>query len=451
MYKPYKSPVTRVFPDVKLPQPYVLKPLIPLIRPLGKIYLFLIFGMAKIVPRNDTVLFDSFKRALSGGSRCIIAFRHSCGGEPQLLAWFFLFKLRALAVKKGIVFTKRPHALFVYGYEAVRWGGWVTRFIMPRLGAMPVYHTKTDSKSMDRIYQAAFKGQYPLALAPEGQVSYITDSVPRLESGVIRIGFFTARQMEKKGLNIPVEILPVSFHFHYDKRGRRDMEKLLSKIEKLAGFVNKGRKELPFTERLRQCRGYILELCESRYSIKADTSLSFEERLNNVITAAMETAERMLGLKSEGDFFYRMYRLRQTCWDRIFLPDIDSLEDMPCIKRGIMDLRAGEAWYTGRHQEIVDFSWYFRVPLPAEDTPIHGKIEYVQNLWDFANRCMGGTYADRKIIAPSKIIIRAAPVINLCERLGSYKNDKKAAVARALLDLEKAYLDNIEVNKQELK
>jgi len=310
-----------------------------------------------------------------------------------------------------------------------------------------VHHVKMDKLGMDRIYKTIVEGPYPLALAPEGQVSYTSNAIPRLEPGVMRLGFTAAQRIEEKSPGCPVEVLPLSIHLRYGRRGRAAMEKLLGKIERLAGFSLKDRKGLPFVERLRQCRERILAVNEARYHIEADTSLPFEGRLDRMIAAALDIAERMLGLKSEGELFSRMYRLRQICWDRIVLPGIDSLKDMPPIDRGAADLLAGEAWYIGRHQELVDFCWYFRVPLPAEDAALHDMVEYVQNLWDFANRTMGGAFADRITIPPRKIIIHAGPVINLTGRLPSYKKDKKAAVTQALADLEKAYLNNInEIN-----
>jgi hypothetical protein len=406
--------------------------------------------MARVVLCGESVLFEAFRQALAGERRCIAAFRHPCGMEPQILSWFFLFKLKALAARSGIRFARRPHAVFVYGYEVARWGGALARFVMPRLGALPIHHAKLDSKGMDRIYQAIIDGQYPLALAPEGQVSYTADSVPRLEPGLIRIGFQAAQRIEVKGAKCPVEILPISFHFRYGRQGRAAMGRLLAKIEKFCGCSGKGRKELPLAERLRRCRDRILETNEARYEIASDASLSFEDRLEKVVYAALETAERMAGLKSEGELFARMYALRHICWDRIVMPETDSLESMPRVMRSMNDLRAGEAWYINRHQEIVDFCWYFRrAPLPPEDSCLHTTVEYVQNLFDFANRTMGGAFADRAYIFPQKVIIQAAPPINLSERLPLYNEDKKAAVAQAMSDLLKAYLDSIDEMKGE--
>jgi len=444
MYRLYKTPIVKASPNLKIIEPRISKFVIFLCRIFGRLYLFLYYGIARMVMHGDGKnLMNAFKRALAGESRCIIAFRHPNGGEPQILSWYFLFKLRAVAASRGVRFTRWPHMVCVYSYEVVRWGGWAARFVMPNIGAMPIHHSKIDSQGMNRIYKAVEEGPFPVAIAPEGQVSYTIDNVPRLEPGVIRIGFHVAERLAAKGVETPVEILPVSVYFRFGAWGKLNIERLLKKIEKLTNLYGRGRKKIAFAERLRQCREHILTANEARYKIESDGSLSFEERLDRVIVAALETAERMIGVKSEGEVFPRIYRLRQFCWDQIFLPAFDNFDGLSRLERSIKDLQAGEAWYVGRHQELVDFCWYFRIPPPTEEASLHSKIEYVQNLWDFANRSMGGAYFDRVSIFPRKVLIQAAPLINLSERLSSYKENKKAAITTALSDLEKAFIGNI--------
>lgn len=450
MYKPYKMPVITAFPDVNVRDPRISKLTLLIARLVGWFYLFFGFGITKIVLRGDSYI-DAFKRALAGKSRCILAFRHPNGEEPQILMMFTLFKLKAAAAKKKVRFDRNPHLIFLYGYEVARWGGPAARYAMPNVGALPIHHTIMDSKGMNMIYKAITEGPYPVALAPEGQVSYTSDSFPRLETGVVRIGFQAAQQLANKNSECPVEILPVSFHFRSGSYGKKKMNKLVKKIETACGFSRKEMDKLSLSERLRMCRDHILEINEQRYNIKPDTTLSFEERLEKTVNTALETAERMLGIKGEGDFFTRLYKVRHVCWDRIFLPDIDSFKNVSNVRRSVLDLKAGEAWHISRHQELADFAWYFRAPIPTEQEPLYKQIEYIQNLWDFASRTMGGAISDR-VNLPRKVIIQAAPVINLTERLPQYKEDKKAAIAACMSDLEKAYLDCIdEVNKEERK
>jgi hypothetical protein len=324
--------------------------------------------------------------------------------------------------------------------------------MMPYAGAMPVHHSKIDRAGMTRIFDAVVEGRYPLALSPEGQVSYTTDSVPRLEQGAIRIGFGAAERLNAKDSSIPVEILPIAIHSRFGPWGIMTMEWLLRKTEKFTSAGNhRVKRKLPFAQRLEICRDHILEINEKRYSIKPDKNLPFEKRLETVINTALEKAESILGLKTHGDFFTRMYNLRQICWDRIILPGFETLDNLSKVERGSYDLRAGEAWHASRHIELVDFAWYFRIPLPNEESSLHTKVEYVQNLWDFVNRSIGGAYSDRISILPRKVIIQCAPPINLSERLPIYKKGKTEAIKKAMEDLESAYVGCAEMVSKAFK
>ncbi|MCL1992707.1 MAG: acyltransferase [Spirochaetes bacterium] len=444
MKRPFKKPITKASPDIKVEEPKISKFVIFLTKLFGRLYLFFFLGIARIQLNNEKILFDVFQRALAGKSRCIIGFRHPNGGEPQILIWFFLFKLRAWAARKGVKFARQPHTLGLYGYEVIRWGGWVAKLIMPNLGALPVYHSRVDRQGMDRINKALVNGPYPLILAPEGHVSYVTDSAPRLEPGTIRIGFRAAKQLRDMGSDCPVEILPLSIHYRYGPWGRMGLKLLLKKIEKVCGLAGGDRAALPFSRRVDDCRRHVLKVNELRFKLESDESLSFEERLERVVWAALETAERMLGLKAEGEFFPRFYKVRQMCWDRIFLPDIESFAHLSQVEQGVLDVQTGEGWYIARYEELIDICWHFRVPLPADDVPFHDRVEYAQNLWDFASRTMGGSYSNRASIFPKKVVVNAAPVINLSERLPAYKESKKEAIAAAMEDLEKTFLHCVE-------
>jgi len=444
MYKPYIKPVSTASPDVKVPEPHISKFVYFVIWLLTRLYLFIFLGIARVVLRNGRPLFEAFQRALAGKSRCILAFRHPNGGEAQLLMWFIMFKLRSKARWAGIKFCRRPHATFVYGYEVVRWGGGIARWVMPGLGAVPIHHDKIDSVGMDRIFTAITKGPYPLAIAPEGQVSYTAESIPRLEQGTVRIGFQAVERLAKQGEEIPVEILPVSIHFRYGSMGRWSLNKLIRKIEKYTGLRRKDK--AGFTERLTRARNFILEKNEKRYGLVPDENESFSGRVDAVMDAALDKAEKILGILPRGTNVERMYHIRQICWDKIVIPGAATLNDRPLLERALLDLDAGEAWHASRHMELVDFVWYFRIPVPQESDPLYIKIEYAQNLWDFANRTMGGAYANRVLnVHPKRVVIQIASApINLTERFPAYKEDKKQAIANAMNDLEASFLECID-------
>jgi hypothetical protein len=436
MYKPYRKPVIVAESDIDVPEPHISKAVLLVAKLISRLYLRSFIGTARVSMHGSEYLFDSFKRALEKKSRCIVAFRHQNGAEPQVLGWFVIFKLRKLAARAGISFARRPHVIFVHGYEVLRWGGTVSRLVLPRLGALQIHHAKIDSKSMNRIYQALFDGPYPLTIAPEGQVSYFTEFIPRLEPGAIRIGFNIAEQLNAE---VPVEVLPVSVLLQYDKTGPKRMDILLRRVERLIGLKGDS---VPFCDRLTRCRDTILNVNERRYNLTPDPDSSFEERMTVLIDAAFLRTEVLLGVQKDGEFYARMHALRQICWDRIFIPGVDSLAKMTALERSAADLCAGEAWHAGRHLEMVDFVSYFRVPVPAEDASVRSKVEYIQNLWDFANRTMGGGFSDRISIKPDKVVITTTPPINLTSRLDDYHRNRKDAVTAVLSDLRDAYIQH---------
>jgi hypothetical protein len=319
---------------------------------------------------------------------------------------------------------------------------------MPRLGALPVHHSKLDSKGLAGIYAAVTESPYPVGIAPEGQVSYAARGTPRLEPGVIRIGLGAAEQLKNKENPLPVEILPVAIHLSYGRGAGRAMEGLLRKVEKLCGLNHEAAGENDLANRFLRCREIILSLNESRYGIASDPGLSWEERTAVLLKKALDHCAGILGVKSaRDDHFNRMYYLRQVCWDRIFVPGKEAGEEKEtALEQAVGDLRAGEAWHAARHMEIADFTWYFRDPPPGRDAPLGVKIEYVQNIWDFANRTMGGAYANRVNIHPRSVTIQAGPAINLNAALEEYRMDRKETVGKLLARLQAAYLDLIRIH-----
>jgi 1-acyl-sn-glycerol-3-phosphate acyltransferase len=446
MKKPSAMPVVRARPSIKTAEPRISPWLVFLARFAARFYLAGFVGNARIrLDENAAGNFlPAMERALSRKSRCILAFRHQNGWEPQVLMWFTLYRLAKFAGKQGIRFSLPPRILFVHGYELFRWGGPLLRFALPRFGAMPIHHAKLDSAGLKRIYRCLREGPYPLAIAPEGQVSYTLAEKPRVEPGTVHIALGVAEELLAGagtgaagiGGSPAVEILPVSLYPEYDKKALAAAEGLLRRIERICGIKppaagpgGSGLRHRGLSRpadlggRFLRCREIILALNERRYGLNRKETTrkeavregrDFGDRLDAVIEAALQNAAGALGFKDlPGDTISRLYLIRQTCWDRIF-PEHADLRTLSPLERAFLDLRAGEAWYAARHMELADFSFYFHKP-PGESPA--SVVEYAQNLYDFANRTMGGIYGTRRNIPPAVIHISAAPPINLTEML----------------------------------
>jgi hypothetical protein len=438
---------------------------------LARPYLALVLGFRSIEIRGAAKLVETFYAHLSGRARVILAFRHPYGDEPQLLGWVFLRGVAREARRQGVRLPYAPHALFVHGYEVPRWGGHLIRWLLPRVGAMPIHHAKMDGEGMARIKEAIVNSRYPLALAPEGQVSYASEWLPRLEQGTVRLGMAAADELARAGRSEPVLVVPISIHHRYGPEALPSLERLVTQILAFAGLaVPPGS---PILERLELGVERILSLAEDQYGLRQGQSsavgrgqssavgrgqslaqgqssagqgqsLARDERLAKVICRALDAGERILGLApGSGDAIERVYRIRQAGWDRVFLEGTEPGR-LPPLERALADRRAGEAWYAMRHMELVDFCWYFRCEPPGESEALHRVIEYAQNLWDFGSRLAGGAISERIIVRPRKAVVLVGETLDLSARLPEWREKRKATVVEATAALGSAYLACIE-------
>lgn len=446
--------MTTARPDVGLPEPRVVPWVLAGARLASWPYLRLGLGFRRVAVMHADRLVDAFAEALAGRRRVVLAFRHPYGDEPQLLSWLFASGICREARRLGIRLAHRPHAVFVHGYEVPRWGGAVVRWILPRVGAMPVHHSKLDSAGMTRIRSAIEHGAYPVALSPEGQVSYTSDGVPRLEPGVVRLGLQAADRLAEAGRSEHVHILPISVHYHYGEGARSGLLHLIARLERFTGVAaapgHRSEASRTVVARLGSALEAIVTSAEREYGLPRVPEAATVARVEAIVEAALGAGERVLGIGSgPGDPFARLYRIRQIGWDRVYLPADEDPRAMSPLARAIADRRAGEAWYGMRHMELADFALYLRSGPPADGAPLRVLVEYAQNLWDFANRLAGGTISGRVEVRPKRAVIIAGQPLDLSDRLAAFRTDRKQATVDALVELEQSYQHCIKENIDE--
>jgi len=446
--------MTTAQPDVGLPEPRVVPWVLALARLASWPYLRLGLGFQRVAVIHGDRLVDAFADAQAGRRRVILAFRHPYGDEPQLLSWLFAGGICREVRRLGVRLARRPHAVFVHGYEVPRWGGAVVRWILPRVGAMPVHHSKLDSAGMARIRAAIEDGAYPVALSPEGQVSYTSDDVPRLEPGVVRLGLQAADRLAQAQRPEHVHILPISVHYHYGERARSGLLRLIDRLERFAGLPVASRNQSEALHTIGARLGCALEViagsAEREYGLTTVPEATTAARVEAIVEAALGAGERVLGIAGgPGDPFARLYRIRQIGWDRVYLPPEEDPRAMSPLARAIADRRAGEAWYGMRHMELADFALYLRSGPPADEASLRILVEYAQNLWDFANRLAGGTISGRVEVRPKRAVIIVGQPLDLSNRLAAFRMDRKQATVDALDELEQSYQHCIKENIDE--
>jgi hypothetical protein len=427
------------------------------LRLLGGPFARLGLRVSSIEFRRPELLLDAWREFQEGRARLILAFRHPYGDEPQVLSYAFDSALRKEARRLGFDFRNALRARFVHGFEVPLWSGPVVRWILPRSGAMPVYHSKIDRPSLEFMRATLSDGPYPIALAPEGQISYRSETLPRIEEGAARMGIWCVGDLAAAGRPERVLLLPLSVHYRYDESDARELESLLSELEAYCGAAAAGRGprsapdpsdpgwRIAAADRIKALDIRLIAAAEGYYGIRPGAGASRDQRLDALLEVALRRAEEAFGIEPEGDRINRVYRIRQEGWDRRY-PEED-LRSLSPLERRLADRRAGEAWYVMRHMELVDLCHYLDSEyLAAGDgagPPFDRLVEAAYSAGDLAWRLVGGDITTRPSVLAKKAIISASPPIDVGAKVAECGGDRRAASRAALSALEGAYIQEI--------
>ncbi|HUX37917.1 MAG TPA: hypothetical protein VMV44_08435 [Rectinemataceae bacterium] len=449
---------------------------------IGPIYARLALRLSSVSFVKSETLIEALRDFYEGRSRLILAFRHPYGDEPQLLTMALRHGIGSEARKRGRPLPLRPHCLFLHGYEVPLWSGPLVRWLLPRTGAMPIYHVRMDGAGLRRIRASLRDGAHPIALAPEGQSSYRSETVPRLEKGSFQLAFWCAEELEAASRPEKVTILPITVHESHDDRDLPALEEACAVLEAQIGFqpvaqtgtdeaeaVASAAAEAPASDaseasagkgqashkrrralglRLRALDLALLAAAEAYYGLDRPSSLAPREaRRFRLFEEALGRGENMLGIKAEGDSINRVYRLRHEGWNRVF-PESDPAQ-LPPRLRAVADRRAGEAWYAMRHMELVDLGYYLDAAYLEEGlaegrAPSVGRLsETLHNLYDFAQRLSGDNISGRPRLLPRRLVLGSAEPLEIRSRLPDYHRDRRAALDKAEADLASAWRHSI--------
>jgi hypothetical protein len=445
-------PVSEALPRHVLAESRMSPPALGLARALSGAYLRFALKVDGAEFRHPERLVEAWRDHAEGRARLIVAFRHPYGDEPQLLSYAFSSLLPRLARRSGRPLPGPALARFVHGYEVPLWSGPLVRWILPRTGAVPVYHVKFDKPSVERIKAVIKGGPYPLALAPEGQVSYRAETLPRLERGALRLGFWCAEELAAAGRPERVVVLPISVFYEFDEGGIGALEGLVAGLERSLALgpapsaedLGREDRRAALLGRVEAVDAALIGAAERYYGI-GEGRASRDARMDALLETALRRAEAAFGLAPEGDRIARVYRIRQEGWDRIY-PET-GLPDPSSLARRLADRRAGEAWYVMRHMELVDLCHYLDSAYARGSgggAPSFGRlVEAAYSAADFASRLTGGDFSHRPSVLRRRAVLSMAPPLDLAERLPAYAADRRSAVDQAFRDLERSYIDSI--------
>ncbi len=376
----------------------------------------------------------AYRRYSSGESRLILVFRHVHVHDAPLIFQLVNKYLPRHARKEGKRLPKKPHVYFLYGRGVPLWAGtWLT-WLFSRMGGIPVSHRKLDRVSIDMIRRYNERGTYPIALAPEGQVTYHNRHVYEVEPGFAQIALWAAEDSFRNGQSRRVEIVPVSQYYRYGDEPLQELEKVLDAVEsELEGLTelypqaphrsNTGSLE-EAKKRLRTTGARVLNLVELFYRRNYHLHLSHDGasrggdfsrgRVEEISDAILSLLEERLGIRAPyREFTPRIFTVRQAGWNRIFRLDKREERHKNELRRSMEDYVATEADLLSRHLEVVDILSYLRPDYGVEEDEANMFVETALNLHDTCLRLRGRDISDRLEIRPSYASIQIGEILSI--------------------------------------
>ena len=456
------KPIVKARTRKRLAPSEICGPLVFTGRHLFYLYLRYALKFRKIELKNPQAVVQAFNEFQEGRTRLLIAFRHPYGDEPQLMFHVLEHQLPRWARRLHTPLKHSPAMRPVHDYAVSLWGDAAIRFILPRVGALPIYHVKYDSASIRGIRAVMKDGGSPLGIAPEGQISYHAETLPRIEQGTVRMGLWCASDLHKAGRDERVIVLPISVHYRYDERDAGKLQKALKTLEAQCGLPVIGgdtdASPAALLARVDGIESRILAITEAYYTntygyhppepADTDTLFARHDRWMALLPFALSMAEHALGMDPKhGSIVQRMYQVRQETWDRIY-PET-PVEELSSLEKALADRRAGEAWYAMRHMELVDLmayhdAGYFTAASP-ETLTFDRLVETVYTLQDLACRLMGGNITNRPNAVRKHAVLVPGQTMDLTSALPDYRTNPRQTVQTLTDELACKFEDCIEV------
>lgn len=378
-----------------------------LIKVAGKPYMRFALGIRQVRRFNDEFMREEIARFKDGKSRLILAFRHTAVEDAPLV----------------LMGVKESHIAFLYGRDVLNWAGAVTKILFPRLGFVAVQNRATNREGMHYLRQSAKEGRFPLALAPEGQVTYHAHRTAEIEAGVANLALWAEQSGQE------VTIMPIAIAYRYAQDTGALVSSLLerwyqeSEVQPLQGSLQ---------EQLRYACEQSLVLVASWWDVPLGSDKAFVARRDELCSTLLSLGERLADLPLlDASILDRLFRLRFKGEDTLFTVDAASLAP---LERAKLEARQQIAHIYLRINQCVDVLEYLDPSYFEEKPTLSRMAEVALTLLDILNRLKGGTINTRYSPKGKEggLYFGKPIVLNDPSLAGSGRKERLAAVARAV-------------------
>ncbi len=363
------------------------------------------------------IVADDLRSKDSGSPRrTIIAFRHPSRDDPVVMLHTVASMLPAAARRAGIPFCRPVFPVFLYARGVAVWGGPVIAWLLPRGGAISVYHNQVNRESMDQVFHELETGVQPLTLAPEAQVTYHNYRVSESQRGTAVL----AEKARERGREI--RIVPVGIEYHYPDHTGRELRRIM-KIT--ADALGRSAPE-PGAPGVLELADSLIEFLHGDYAnrytrlwrLVCGASLvgtTLQQRTGLLLEVVLRVGERIFDIPRGTNPVERIFSIRRHLYENLFSAGAASGRTGP-LAGAKRDVRALDAMLASTHLELADVLAYVDFTY-LDGTPGPNRVaEYALILADLTNRAIGHSIGKRPSWKGRHCEVRFGDPIDLPDR-----------------------------------
>ncbi|MFW5849716.1 MAG: hypothetical protein ACOCXN_08100 [Spirochaetota bacterium] len=393
-------------------------------RLIGPLYMRLAQGVRALRVNHMERLYREVDRFQRGESRLMIVFRHVSVPDGPVIIKLVSQDLPRWCRAHRKKLHDAPHTHFLYGKPVLNWAGALARWAFPRMGGIPVVNGRVERESQLAIREALARGRFPLAFAPEGQITYHQFETYDLAPGLATLASWARDGADDETRDVTV--LPVSLGYSYGRRAPRVLNAALAMLRGAVGVsgecdavtardsvdrivahlldltevvVGQLERDYPFLRGAADLAGRARGASsDARTGVPGAGSL--QRRIDALCERAVRVGEDAVGLPSDGAILDRIFRVRNWIMSGRYREDVDP-ESLAPLRRDIADRRAALAVAIRPYERLADILEYVHTgyifglapdsdPPRARSAALDRLVEYALNLLDVVNRAGGG-------------------------------------------------------------
>ena len=349
-------------------------------------------------------------------------------GSPTVLA-----PNHAASADSAVVFLlSKQHSQPYYYYMAARETfdvgklGGVRSFLMQRCGAFSIVRGTADRNAFRTTREILSKGDRPLVIFGEGEISRQNDTVMRFERGATQLCFWALDDMQKAGISKPLYIVPIGIKYLYPQDMWNAIDAALTDLEQ-AILPSTERTPAERYERLRRIGVAVFKTLAAEYQYRLDDTLPFDVHIQKLKEQILFHTEQIMGIHADGDMLTRVRALKNLVDAEVY-KDIDEMTE---YERKIHEelLQKFQQCYPDLNR-LVNF-------IAISDGYV-AEAPSAERFLDVITRLEREVFGRAKKQGPRVASIRVGEPINLRDCYDTYKREKRETVEQVTLELETA-------------